>query len=180
MGLQTTLRCAGASRGGGPRGRPPGLRAGLAVVLLLVGSGCAGSRRVRSATDEDRASSQRARPALQRTVQVGRAPWRWPGRAGNPTASGETFDPRAFTAAHRALPFGTWVEVRRVDDARSVRVRINDRGPFSHKGRIIDLAEAAARRIGLTGIGVTKVEVRVVAPDRGLTREVPWTHLTPP
>jgi rare lipoprotein A len=92
-------------------------------------------------------------------VQVGYATWYGKGRR---TADGERFDPTQMTAAHRTLPFGTWVEVKRLDTGQSVRVRINDRGPFGHDDRIIDLARAAAAKIGLVKAGMTRVEVRIV------------------
>lgn len=71
--------------------------------------------------------------------------------AGRPTASGETFNPRAMTAAHRSLPFGTRVLVTHSSNGRSVIVRINDRGPFI-RGRSIDLSAGAAAVIGMDGI----------------------------
>jgi rare lipoprotein A len=80
---------------------------------------------------------------------------------GKPTASGEPYDPQAFTGAHRTLPFGTRVEVLRPGTGRAVTIRINDRGPFV-KGRIIDLSYAAARQLGMLREGVVKVQVRVV------------------
>lgn len=80
--------------------------------------------------------------------------------AGRPTASGEPYRPEEYTAAHRTLPFGTIVEVRR-DDGRKVTVRINDRGPF-HKGRILDLSRRAAEDLGIVRAGVAVVVVRVV------------------
>ena len=67
------------------------------------------------------------------------------------TASGERSDPWAMTAAHRTLPFGTHVTVRHRTNGRSVRVRINDRGPFI-QGRVIDLTPAAARALGFSGL----------------------------
>lgn len=79
---------------------------------------------------------------------------------GRPTASGERFDPGAFTAAHPSLDFGTLVEVTRWTDGRRVVVRINDRGPAA--GRGIDLSEAAARRIGLTAEGTGLVTLRLL------------------
>jgi rare lipoprotein A len=97
-------------------------------------------------------------------VQVGYATWYGRAFAGRRTASGERFDPGKMTAAHRTLPFGTWVEVRRVDTGETVRVRVTDRGPFGHEDRIIDLSQAAAAKIGLTRSGMARVEVRVVAP----------------
>ena len=81
--------------------------------------------------------------------QCGVASWyAQPGR----TASGERMNPKAMTAAHRSLPFGTEVKVTDVHSGRTIHVRINDRGPFV-RGRIIDLSRAAARRLGLDGIG---------------------------
>ena len=95
-------------------------------------------------------------------VQVGFATWYGRAFAGRRTASGERFDPARMTAAHRTLPFGTWVEVTRVDTRASVRVRVTDRGPWGHEDRIIDLSQGAAAKIGLTKVGMTRVEVRVV------------------
>jgi rare lipoprotein A len=65
------------------------------------------------------------------------------------TASGESFSPTKLTAAHRSLPFGTLVRVTNLKNRQTVRVRINDRGPFG-KGRIIDLAPAAAHQLGFS------------------------------
>jgi len=94
--------------------------------------------------------------------EVGLASWYGKKFNGKKTASGERYDARAFTAAHRKLPFGTWVEVRRVDTGSTVRVRITDRGPFDDSRRVIDLSRAAAERIGLVQIGAARVELRVV------------------
>jgi rare lipoprotein A len=77
------------------------------------------------------------------------------------TASGEPFDHRQLTAAHRTLPFGTHVRVTNLATGRSVTVRINDRGPFI-AGRIVDLSYAAADQIGMVGRGVTKVKLDVL------------------
>ena len=83
-------------------------------------------------------------------VQRGAASWYGPGFHGRKTASGERFNANAMTAAHRTLPFGTKVRVVNERTGRSVTVRINDRGPF-HGGRIIDLAAAPARALGVAG-----------------------------
>lgn len=77
------------------------------------------------------------------------------------TSSGERFDRTAFTAAHRTLPFDTRVKVTNLANGRSVVVRINDRGPFK-AGRVIDLSEAAAKSIDMTGRGIAQVRVEVV------------------
>ena len=77
-------------------------------------------------------------------------------RHGRRTASGEPFNPNAMTAAHPSLPFGTRVRVVYEHTGQSVVVRINDRGPHG-RGRIIDLAYAPARALGITGLGVGAV-----------------------
>jgi len=77
------------------------------------------------------------------------------------TASGEKFNARELTAAHRTLPFGTRVRVTDVATGRSVTVRVNDRGPFV-PGRIVDVSYSAAETLGITGRGVAKVKLDVV------------------
>ena len=81
---------------------------------------------------------------------------------GGKTASGEPFNKHGLTAAHRSLPFGTRVRVTNTKNGRSVIVRINDRGPYGNRGRIIDLSEAAARRLDMIDAGVVPVIVEVV------------------
>jgi rare lipoprotein A len=81
---------------------------------------------------------------------------------GGPTASGERFDKRLMTAAHRTLPIGTRVRVTNTRNGRSVVVRINDRGPYGGRGRIIDVSEAAARVLDMIEAGVVPVLVEVL------------------
>ncbi len=80
---------------------------------------------------------------------------------GRPTASGELYDKYKFTAAHRQLAFGTMVRVTRLDNGRSVVVKVNDRGPFS-EGRIIDVSRAAAEQLDLIRTGESQVRIEVV------------------
>ena len=95
-------------------------------------------------------------------TQQGLASWYSPHLAGHRTASGERYDPHAMTAAHRHIPFGTWVAVSREGGrGPAVVVRINDRGPFG-AGRIIDLSEAAARHLDMLGAGVVRVRIEVL------------------
>jgi rare lipoprotein A len=68
--------------------------------------------------------------------------------AGNRTASGEIFNPNGLTAAHRSLPFGTCLHVSNPRTGKSVKVRVNDRGPFT-RGVSLDLSAGAARAIGM-------------------------------
>ena len=77
------------------------------------------------------------------------------------TANGERFDNNSMTAAHKTLPFGTEVTVKNINNGKSVKVRINDRGPFV-KGRIIDLTRTAFSQIANLDKGIEKVEIWVV------------------
>ncbi len=94
-------------------------------------------------------------------TQRGTASWYGPGFHGRRTASGETFDQNALTAAHPSLPFGTRARVTNHANGESVVVRINDRGPYAH-GRVIDLSREAAEDIGLTAAGVGRVTIEVL------------------
>ena len=82
--------------------------------------------------------------------------------AGRKTASGEVFEPRRYTAAHRSLPFGTVLRVKRVGTPSVVYVRVNDRGPFGKKRRILDLSEAAAGELDMLRDGVCEVRIEVL------------------
>lgn len=93
--------------------------------------------------------------------ETGIASWYGKPYHGRPTASGERFNRHDLTAAHRTLPFGTVVEVKHLGNGRSVKVTINDRGPFV-KGRILDLSEAAAKRLHMVNEGVARVRVTAV------------------
>lgn len=86
--------------------------------------------------------------------------------AGNHTASGEIYDPRRRTAASRDLPFGTIIRVIRRDTGRSVIVRVNDRGPFASRKRILDLSRAAAEDLDMTDIGVVRIKAEVLELGR--------------
>lgn len=106
----------------------------LLTVFMLVGS-CATT----------------PRPTMQ-----GLASWYGKAFHGRKTASGERFDQNALTAAHRTLPFGTFVRVTSVSSQKSVIVRINDRGPYAYDC-IIDLSYAAAQKIDLIAKGHDQV-----------------------
>jgi len=94
-----------------------------------------------------------------------------------PTANGEVYDMYAMTAAHKTLPLGTWVVVTDLGTQRSVRVRINDRGPFV-KDRIIDLSYGAADELGIVEKGTTEVEVRCAYSEETLREKLGyWVQL---
>lgn len=96
-------------------------------------------------------------------TQVGNASWYGGKFHGRATASGETFDMNALTAAHRTLPLGTWIEVTNLENGRHAELRVNDRGPFV-QGRILDVSRAAARKLGFLVDGTARVKIVVTAP----------------
>lgn len=102
-------------------------------------------------------------PAAEVAAQEGEASYYSDELAGRKTASGERYDPKALTAAHRTLPFGSLVRVTRADTGRSVVVRITDRGPFGRERRIIDLSKAAAKELDMLRAGVVPVRVEVLS-----------------
>ena len=112
------------------------------------------------------AGATRQAPSAETHKQAGETPDAGYGLASfygheSQTASGERFNPRELTAAHRTLPFGTRVRVTNVATGRSVTVRINDRGPYV-AGRIVDVSHSAAQSLGMVGQGVAKVKLDVV------------------
>jgi len=76
------------------------------------------------------------------------------------TASGERFDRNKLTAAHPSLPLGTLLRITNPANGRQVLVRINDRGPF-RRGRMLDISETAARRLGMLGRGLAWLQIEV-------------------
>jgi rare lipoprotein A len=123
--------------------------AGAASLLLITAWGCAGP-------------SAELRAGKRGTAQEGSATYYSPRLVGHRTANGERYDPAQLTAAHPVLPFGTRVQVTRTDGSqRTVIVRINDRCAGNRK--IIDLSEAAARRLGMMRAGIVRVRLEVVA-----------------
>ncbi|HSV91600.1 MAG TPA: septal ring lytic transglycosylase RlpA family protein, partial [Desulfobacterales bacterium] len=120
--------------------------------MLAVTASCARRRTVRAPV-----------APVVGSVELGVASWYGHPYHGRRAANGEVYDMEKLTAAHRTLPFGTWVDVRNLSNGKHVLVRINDRGPFV-QGRIIDLSRAAARQIDMIGPGIVKVRLEVTAP----------------
>lgn len=135
------------------------LRALIVAVILFGAYGCATT----------------APPPRTADVLRGVASWYGEEFAGRTTANGEIFDPMQLTAAHRTLPFGTVVDVTNPSTGQTVRVRINDRGPYVGN-RVLDLSYAAAQQIGLIQPGSGEVEIKILRLGRG-DREppVPYT-----
>jgi rare lipoprotein A len=96
-------------------------------------------------------------------TEVGIASWYGHPYHGRAAADGEIYDMEKLTAAHRTLPFNTWVRVENISTGQKVDVRIIDRGPFVNN-RIIDMSRAAGEQIGLLGPGTAQVRVVVIRP----------------
>jgi rare lipoprotein A len=97
--------------------------------------------------------------------QVGMASWYGSGFHGQRTANGEVFDRMALSAAHPTLPLPSYVRVTNLNNRRSIVLRVNDRGPFSHR-RLIDVSERAADMLGFKRAGYSKVRVEYIEPAR--------------
>jgi len=94
-------------------------------------------------------------------IQTGVASWYGPNFHGKTTSNKEIYDMHDLTAAHKSLPFGTYVVVTNLNNGKTVTVRINDRGPFV-KGRIIDLSYAAAKAVDMVGSGTAPVKLEIL------------------
>ena len=129
----------------------------LVASLLSSCTGVNGPRSVPSAGGPRPARSGAESPPPAR-VQVGIASWYGKEFHGRPTANGETYDMYQVTAAHRTAALGTYALVTNLENGQTVRVRINDRGPFKYN-RILDLSYEAARQLNLVQPGLARVKV---------------------
>ncbi len=129
------------------------------LIAALAASGCAHKNRARLP----------APPVAPGPGYVENGTASWYGRPydGRRAANGEIYDMEKLTAAHRTLPFDTWLHVVNLDNSKTVDVRITDRGPFVD-GRIIDLSHAAAVKIGMIGPGTAKVRLELLKAPANL------------
>jgi rare lipoprotein A len=135
----------------------------VTVLATIAFSGCAHKKKHVKAIPP---------PAPMKSVnpgytETGRASWYGHPYHGRPAADGEIYDMETLVAAHRTLPFNTWVRVFDLDNNKTVEVRIIDRGPFVD-GRIIDLSHAAAAAIDMVGPGTANVRMEVIAVPAGV------------
>jgi rare lipoprotein A len=143
----------------------------VALVGLLLGlAGLAGCAHRKHARHISPPPPPAVTPAVGDT-ETGIASWYGKPYHGRPAANGEIYDMDKLTAAHRTLPFNTWVRVYDLDNNKTVEVRITDRGPFID-GRIIDLSHAAAREIEMIGPGIAQVRVEIIRAPAGESRGV--------
>jgi len=123
----------------------------ITCALVLAFAACGSSK----------PTGKKSTPAARSGVQFGKASWyggKWHGRL---TANGETYNKRTMTAAHKKLRFNTRVRVTNLKNGRSVILRINNRGPYA-KGRIIDVSELAAEKLGMVEAGVVPCKVEIL------------------
>src|ERR1700690_12880 len=113
--------------------------------------------------NRSRTNNPKSRVSQSGPYQVGIASWYGEQFQGKPTASGEPFDMRDFTAAHPSLPLGSFVKVTNLRNGHAVVVRINDRGPVVD-GRIIDVSYNAAQALGFQNRGIQKVRLDLYRP----------------
>ncbi|WP_144212442.1 septal ring lytic transglycosylase RlpA family protein [Shewanella donghaensis] len=124
----------------------------VTVLLLAMLSGCSST----SPIDASKTNQYSKSHAL-----VGQASWYGSQYHGRLTASGEKYNMRAYTAAHKTLPFGTIVRATNTANNKSVDVKINDRGPFV-KGRVIDLSQKAFQQIASVNQGIVPIKIDIL------------------
>src|SRR5260370_40545021 len=122
----------------------------VVVVACIAFSGCGEKKRCHPPT-----------AARLGSTETGIASWYGHPYHGRRAANGEIYDMEKMTAAHRTLPFGTWLRVQNLENNQTVDVRIIDRGPFA-RGRILDLSHAAAVAVAMIGPGSAKVKITVI------------------
>jgi rare lipoprotein A len=143
------------------------------IAVALASSACGKKAKPKIAAAPHAKTREAAMSAKIGTTENGVASWYGYPYHGRRAANGEIYDMEKLTAAHRTLPFETWVDVENLSNEKHVTVRITDRGPFID-GRIIDLSKAAARQIDLLGPGISPVRIKVVtAPPREIVPPPP-------
>ncbi|OIN27978.1 septal ring lytic transglycosylase RlpA family protein [Vibrio barjaei] len=124
----------------------------FAALMFSFLAGCSSTTSIDSSKTRSYAKSHEL---------VGQASWYGNKYHGRRTASGERYNMRAYTAAHKTLPFGTIVRVTNTANGKTVDVKINDRGPFV-KGRIIDLSRKSFEQIGEISKGIAPVKIEII------------------
>ena len=138
----------------------------IPILLFAVALACGAPSYARA---ESSVSSADAASRPSRHTMIGKASWYGPGVQGRKTATGERFDSRKMTAASTRLPLGSRAVVTNLNNGRSVKVRVNDCGPFV-QGRNVDVSKRAARKLGMLRDGTAPVAVKVVYVPKGALR----------
>jgi rare lipoprotein A len=133
------------------------------MALVMTGCGRKKQAHVPQTPAPMRTHAARPVPAVPLGyTEEGIASWYGIPYHGRRAADGEIYDMETLVAAHRTLPFNTWIRVTNLSNGKDVVLRVIDRGPFVD-GRIIDLSKAAARQIDLLGPGIGRVRLQVIA-----------------
>lgn len=135
----------------------------FALAFAILMAGCARKKHAR------RTPPRPSRPTIEARIgatEEGIASWYGHPYHGRQAADGEIYDMEKLVAAHRTLPFHTWVRVHNLDNSKTVDVEIIDRGPFID-GRIIDLSHRAAQEVAMIGPGTAKVRIQIIEPPPG-------------
>ena len=141
----------------------------ITAACFLSSISCSSNRTVASKTPGA------PKPARIGSKQQGIASWYGEPYHGRQAANGEIYNMDALTAAHKTLPFETWVRVKNLSNKKTTEVRITDRGPFV-AGRIIDLSRASAREIEMIGPGIASVRVEVIKPPKQFAQQTFSQH----
>jgi rare lipoprotein A len=143
-----------------------GTRILIVLAALAALAGCRHKRHTGSVPPPPPRSRPAAIPVEIGHTENGIASWYGNPYHGRQAANGEIYDMEKMTAAHRTMPFNTWVRVHDLDNGKTTDVRITDRGPFVG-GRIIDLSRAAARELDKIGPGTARVRLGVIRAPEG-------------
>jgi rare lipoprotein A len=149
-------------RSAAPRRARWGLGLGLGALLVTLWSCCPARPPTGEQARDATSGGERTEGQRRGAVLRGDASYYANFFRGRKTANGERYDPRKFTAANRTLPLGTRLRVTRVDNGKSVVVRVNDRGPFGRRSRILDLSRAAAEQLDMIRVGHAQVEAVIL------------------
>ena len=129
-------------------------------LFILTLFSCISSPRYTSSYSPSSSSSQDKSYTVKKIIK-GVSSWYGQDFHGNLTANGEVYDMYGLTAAHKTMPYNTWVRVTNLDNEKSLILRINDRGPYA-KGRILDCSYGAAKKLGFVEVGTANVKIEVI------------------
>lgn len=134
----------------------------VAAAMLLAFSAAAAQTSASAPAATAAAPAVEPAKTVDTAAETGKIAWYGRKFAGRRTASGERYNPNAMTMAHNNLPFGTWVVVTNVANGKSVKLRVNDRGP-TQADRVADVSLAAAKKLGFVRAGLTEAKLEVAA-----------------
>jgi len=142
------------------------IRPTIILFLIILIISCSATPRFRAGNiDRSRKNSKKISTGMEK-VQYGISSYYGPKFHGKPTANGEIFDMYKISAAHRYLPMGTIIQVRNLDNNKTLRIRINDRGPYVNN-RVLDCSYAAALKLGFVEQGTANIKMVVIEMGTG-------------